>query len=184
MLAEWCSKPDKKTRDTFITAEVLPKLQALNLDNYGPAVIERDKAAKILWERCIQVSLTKTDLIFQRSNIITPIQAVHTWYKNNKPFKDKAVFKVERKIPLRRVIAKLRTDEIHQSVLADYLDIEKGDKIYPGCFQKSVTKYISELSSEETEEMEKIRTEWQNSGPPLEVRLKYFDFIRSKTFQN
>ena len=75
-------------------------------------------------------------------------------------------------------------DEIHKSVLADYPDMEKGDKSYPGCFQKSVTKYISELSSEETEEMEKVRTEWQNSGPPLEVRLKYFHFIRSKTFQN
>jgi len=57
MLAEWCSKPDKKTRDAFITAEVLPKLQALNLDKYGPAVIERDKEVKILWKRQIQVSL-------------------------------------------------------------------------------------------------------------------------------
>jgi len=56
MLAEWCFKPYKKTRDAFITAEVLPKLQALNLNKYGPAVIERDKEAKILWER-IQVSL-------------------------------------------------------------------------------------------------------------------------------
>jgi hypothetical protein len=79
---------------------------------------------------------------------------------------------MERKIPLRRVIAKLRTDEIHTSVLADHPDIEKGDKSYPGCFQKAVTKYMSELGAEEREKMEKIRTEWQNSGPPLEVRLK------------
>jgi hypothetical protein len=59
MLAEWCSKPDKKTRDACIMADVLPKLQALNLDKYGPAVIERDKEAKILWERRIQVSLQR-----------------------------------------------------------------------------------------------------------------------------
>jgi len=129
-------------------------------------------------------SESKTNLIFQCSNIITLIQVVHTWYKNNKPFKDKAVFKMERKIPLQRVIAKLQTDEIYKSVLADHPNIEKGDKSYPGCFQKSVTKYISELSLEERKEMEKIQTEWQNSGPPLEVWLKYFHFIKSKTFQN
>lgn len=56
MLTEWCSKPDKKMRDAFITADVLPKLQALNWDKYGTAVIERDKEAKILWERRIHVS--------------------------------------------------------------------------------------------------------------------------------
>ena len=100
------------------------------------------------------------------------MQAVHTWFKNNKPFKDKAVFKMERKIPLRRVIAKLRTDEIHKSVSAEHPNIEKGDKSYPGCFQRSVTKYISELGPEEREEMEKIRMEWQNRGPPVEVRLR------------
>lgn len=55
MLADWCSQPDKKTRDTLITSQVLPKLQALNMDKYGPDVIERDKEAKILWERRIQV---------------------------------------------------------------------------------------------------------------------------------
>ena len=56
MLDEWYSKPDKKTRDTYVTAQVLPKLQALNMDKYGPDVIEKDKEAKILWERRIQVS--------------------------------------------------------------------------------------------------------------------------------
>jgi len=61
-------------------------------------------------------------------------------------------------------------------MLADYPDIEKGDKSYPSCFQKSVTKYTSELSLEKREKMEKIQMEWQSSGPPLEVWLKYFHF--------
>lgn len=79
---------------------------------------------------------------------------------------------MERKIPLRRVVAKLKTDEIHKAVSADHPNIEKGDKNYPGCFQKSVTAYISNMNKVEKEEMERIRTEWQNKGPPLEVRLK------------
>ena len=94
------------------------------------------------------------------------------------------MFKLERKIPLQRVIAKLQTDEIHKSMLADHSDIEKEDKSYPSCFQKSVTKYTPELSLEKREKMEKIQMEWQSSGPPLEVWLKYFHFIKSKTFQN
>ena len=110
------------------------------------------------------------------------MQAVHTWFKNNKPFKDKAVFKMERKIPLRRVVAKLKTDEIHRAVSTAHPDIEKGDKKYPGYFQKAVTKHISEMTKVETDEMGRIRDEWQNKGPPLDVQLKWVHFLRYRSF--
>jgi hypothetical protein len=51
--------------------------------------------------------------------------------------------------------------------------IQKGDKAYPGLFQKAVTEHIKGLSDDELEEMEATRDEWQSSGPPIDVRLKY-----------
>ena len=54
-LEEWNDKPDKKTRDGFVAAEILPKIQQLNLEKFGPDMLSKDKAAKILWERRIKV---------------------------------------------------------------------------------------------------------------------------------
>lgn len=56
LLEEWNSKTDKKSRDNFISAEALPKIQALNMSQYGPDIISTDKAAKLRWENRIQVS--------------------------------------------------------------------------------------------------------------------------------
>jgi hypothetical protein len=50
--------------------------------------------------------------------------------------------------------------------------IQKGDKTYPGLYQKAVTEHIKGLSDDELEEMEATRDEWQSSGPPIDVRLK------------
>jgi hypothetical protein len=99
-------------------------------------------------------------------------KAVHTWFKNNKPFKDRAVFKLERKIPLRRVIGKLRSDKVHDMVVAAHPEAEKGDKEYPGQFQKALTAHMKELTAEELTEMETTREEWQGAGPPIDVQLK------------
>jgi hypothetical protein len=99
-------------------------------------------------------------------------KAVYTWFKNNKPYKDRAVFKLERKIPLRRVIGKLRSDKVHDMVMATHPDLEKGDKEYPGQFQKALTTYMKELTEEELAELERTREEWQRAGPPIDVRLK------------
>ena len=107
-----------------------------------------------------------------RSCFTLNIQAVHTWFKNNKPYKDRSVFKLERKISIRRVIGKLKADEIHEMITAAAPDIEKGDKSYPGHFQKSSTALIKNLSMEEMEEVEGIHDKWQSDGPPLDVRLK------------
>ena len=99
-------------------------------------------------------------------------KAVYTWFKNNKPFKDRAVFRIERKIPLRRVVGKLRAEEIHSIISDKYPDVQKGEKDYPGLFQKCLTEYLREISSEEMEEMEKIRDEWQLAAPPVDIQLK------------
>ena len=57
LLEEWNSKPDKKTRDTFISSQALPRIQDLNLPHYGPEIISTDKGAKMKWEKRVQVSL-------------------------------------------------------------------------------------------------------------------------------
>lgn len=79
---------------------------------------------------------------------------------------------MERKIPLRRVIGKLKADELQEMVKKLNPDMEKGDKAYPGHFQKALTIMMKDMSSEELEEMEATRAEWQEAGPPIDVRLK------------
>jgi len=83
------------------------------------------------------------------------------------------VFKMERKIPLRRVVAKLKAEDIHEIVESTHPDIPKGNKEYPGLFQKAVTEYVREMSDQEAREMEQIRMEWQDSGPPEDVQLRW-----------
>ena len=63
LLGEWNSKPDKKTHDSFISSEVLPKIQQLNMLRYGPEVISRDKEAKMVWEDRVQVRLPRKLLV-------------------------------------------------------------------------------------------------------------------------
>jgi hypothetical protein len=79
---------------------------------------------------------------------------------------------MERKIPVRRVIGKLRSAAIHDIVAAKDPDVPRGAKSYPGLFQHALTEYMADLSAEELEEMEQTRQEWQSSGPPIDVRLK------------
>ena len=54
-MADWVARPDKKSRDAFISSEVVPLIQQLNMDEYGPEHISKDKVMKELWERRIQV---------------------------------------------------------------------------------------------------------------------------------
>jgi len=56
LLDNWNELPNKKARDAYISAEALPKIQLLNSTKFGPEIISKDKAAKALWERRIQVS--------------------------------------------------------------------------------------------------------------------------------
>ena len=38
LLQEWSDKPDKKSRDAFVSGVVIPQIQALNAKDYGPEV--------------------------------------------------------------------------------------------------------------------------------------------------
>ena len=100
------------------------------------------------------------------------LQAIYCWFKNNKPCRNRAVFCLERRIPIQRVVAKLKAAEIHGVMMKEYPCVEKGSSEYPGLFQKAVSIYISTMDTPEKEEKEKIRTEWQNSGPPRDVQLR------------
>ena len=82
------------------------------------------------------------------------------------------MFKLERKIPVRRVVAKLKATEIQESVAEKHPDVERGSKEYPGLFQKSLTGYIKNMGGEELKKMEEIRAEWQENGPPPDVQQR------------
>ena len=82
------------------------------------------------------------------------------------------MFKLERKIPLRRVVGKAKAAEINDRVTSKHPDLQKGDKRYPGLYQQVLTEYMRDMSDEDTQEMEELRAEWQAEGPPLDVRLK------------
>jgi hypothetical protein len=59
LVEAWVGQPDKKSRDAFVAAEALPKIQEINVSKFSPDIISRDKAAKLLWEKRIQVRLLK-----------------------------------------------------------------------------------------------------------------------------
>jgi len=99
-------------------------------------------------------------------------QAVGSWFRNNKPFKDKITFKLEKKLSLRRVVAREKAEEIHAKVLEDDPDIQKGSKQYLGKFQKVLSQYMELMSAECKAEMEEQRAKWEKEGPPPELRVK------------
>jgi len=55
LLEEWNGQPDKKSREAFVVASILPKVQQINLEKFGPDNLSKDKSAKVLWERRITV---------------------------------------------------------------------------------------------------------------------------------
>jgi hypothetical protein len=55
-LGEWNEKPDKRSRDAYVVSDVLPKVQALDLERFGPELLSKDKQAKQLWENRVKVS--------------------------------------------------------------------------------------------------------------------------------
>ena len=55
-ITDWYQKPDKVTRQAYIASEILPKIQELDLEKFGPERIARDKEAKALFDRRIKVS--------------------------------------------------------------------------------------------------------------------------------
>jgi len=59
MLQEWTDQPDKKSRDAFVSGSVLPRIQELNRQEYGPDIISINKVAKGQWERRTAVSHCK-----------------------------------------------------------------------------------------------------------------------------
>jgi hypothetical protein len=53
---EWIKLPDKRCRDSFVNATVLPKIQELNKEKFSPEKISRCKDTKKLWEIRVKVS--------------------------------------------------------------------------------------------------------------------------------
>ena len=56
ILEEWNNKPDKKSRDAFVSGIAVPQIQQLNEQEFGPEVISKDKVAKVQWEKRVSVS--------------------------------------------------------------------------------------------------------------------------------
>jgi hypothetical protein len=56
LLQEWSDKADKKTRDAFVSGTAVPKIQDLNVTEYGPDMISTNKVAKVQWEKRVSVS--------------------------------------------------------------------------------------------------------------------------------
>jgi len=53
---EWVKLPDKRCRDSFVNATVLPKIQEMNKEKFSPEKISRCKDTKKLWETRVKVS--------------------------------------------------------------------------------------------------------------------------------
>lgn len=112
------------------------------------------------------------DFAFCLYGLLELFKAVNNWLKNHRPFKERQVFKLERKIPLRRVVGKLKAAEIEAIISEKHADLPKGDKTYPGVYQQAVTEVMSQMSEEEMKRMQEQLAEWQTEGPPLDLRIK------------
>ena len=82
------------------------------------------------------------------------------------------VFKIEKKLPLRRVVAKVRAQEINEMLELRHPGLEKGKPNYPRLFQKAVSDYMKTMLPEERAAMEDTWQQWQETGPPEDVQLK------------
>ncbi|MDX6295882.1 MAG: hypothetical protein QOH50_5052 [Kribbellaceae bacterium] len=70
------------------------------------------------------------------------------------------------------MVGRTKAKEVEALVKELHPDLEKGDKAYPGCYQKTLSRYIESLSGQELEELQLEQQNWQNEGPPMEYRLK------------
>ena len=172
LLQEWYDKGDKTACDAFVTATILPQIQNLNQKDYGPDVISLNKSAKVGWEARISVSVLMRFFTSAENQTHVVFQAVHNWLKNHRPFKERQVFKLERKIPLRRVVGKLKAKEIEAIIFEKYPDLHKSDKTYPGIFQQAVTEVMTQMDDAEAKRMQDELSDWQADGPPLDLRIK------------
>ncbi len=55
MLPIWSNMTDKKSRDAYIATSVASKIQEMNVQQFGSTIISRDKEAKKLWEKRMEV---------------------------------------------------------------------------------------------------------------------------------
>jgi hypothetical protein len=62
-LPTWSKKDDKRSREAYLLSTVIPGIQEINLQQFSPEIISRDKEAKKLWERRIEVPSAFTSMI-------------------------------------------------------------------------------------------------------------------------
>jgi hypothetical protein len=89
------------------------------------------------------------------------------------------VFKIERKIQLRWVVGRVRAAEVEKLIKLTYPEVEKGDKSYPGHYQKCLSTYVKSLGKEEKAAFEGERVKWQQEGPPMELRTRCVSLKRA-----
>ena len=77
-----------------------------------------------------------------------------------------------RKITTRWVVGRIKQKEIDSLFAQTHPGIEKGDKSYPGLYQKCLSTYIKSMSEQEQEEMKELQVTWQEEGPPMDLWLK------------
>ena len=79
---------------------------------------------------------------------------------------------MERKLTLRWVVGRVRAAEVEQLIKSTHPNVEKGDRTYPGLYQKCLTTYMNGLDSEDRKSLEGQMERWQREGPPMELRTK------------
>jgi len=55
MLPIWSNMTDKRSREAYISTTVASKIQEMNVRQFGAEIIARDKEAKTLWEKRLEV---------------------------------------------------------------------------------------------------------------------------------
>ena len=53
-----------------------------------------------------------------------------------------------------------------------YPDMARGDKAYPGLYQRELSEIMARMSAEDMAEMQELQAEWEANAPPIDVRLR------------
>ncbi|KAF9521257.1 hypothetical protein CPB83DRAFT_900931 [Crepidotus variabilis] len=151
---KWFLLSSPEDQNTLAYGEIAENLRRLSPEKYGVQVILQKRELHAEWDKkCSQIK---------------------SWYKRNRPAaKERRIFKFERRIALRTVVAHTKSAAIKAAVLEKLPDNKKEDqREYFKNFQTTVTEFMHQLSKKERKQYEAIRDEWQAEGPPADVQAR------------
>ena len=66
----------------------------------------------------------------------------------------------------------MKEDELLEVMASKYPNMARGDKAYPGLYQRELSELMARMSLEDKAEMQEVQAEWEAIALPIDVRLR------------